>query len=83
MTYHHPQQVLGCNAFPAAQAVVKNNLQEHEVYRFMTRYLSLRSVPKRNKSISSRFVFKQKADNLFDTRLLVQDYVQEPGIGYR
>lgn len=54
------------------------SLQEHEVYRPMTRYLSLRSVPKGKKSISCSFVFKQEADNWIETELIIKATSRSP-----
>ena len=61
-------------------AIVKemNSLKEHQVYELVP----ITSVPKDNKIIGSRFVFKQKTDGRFKARLVVQGYVQEPGIDY-
>ena len=55
-----------------------NSLKEHQVYELVP----ITSVPKDNKIIGSRFVFKQKTDGRFKARLVVQGYVQEPGIDY-
>ena len=54
------------------------SLQEHEVYDLVL----ITSVPKEKKIVGSRFVFKQMADNRFKARLVVQGYVQEPGIDF-
>ena len=54
------------------------SLREHEVYDLVP----ITGVPKGKKIIGSRFVFKQKADNRFKARLVVQGYVQEPGIDF-
>ena len=55
-----------------------DSLKQHDVYKLV----NISSVPKREKIIDSRFVFKQKADGRFKTRLVVQGHVQEPGIDY-
>ena len=55
-----------------------DSLKKHEVYHLV----SITSFPKGQKIIGSRFVFKQKADGQFKDRLVVQGYVQEPGIDY-
>ncbi len=55
-----------------------SSLTEHEVYDLVP----ITSVPKGQKIIGSRFVFKQKADGRFKARLVVQGYAQEAGIDY-
>ena len=53
-------------------------LKQHDVYK----PVNISSVPKGEKILGSRFVFKQKADGRFKARLIVQGHVQEPGIDY-
>ena len=53
-------------------------MKQHDVYKLV----NISSVPKREKSIGSRFVFKQKADGRFKAKLVVQGHVQVPGIDY-
>ena len=55
-----------------------DSLKQHDVYKVV----NISSVPKGEKIIGSCFVFKQKADGRFKTRLVVQGHVQEPGIDY-
>ena len=55
-----------------------DSLKQHDVYKLV----NISSVPKGEKIIGSRFVFKQKADGRFKARLVVQGHVQEPGIDY-
>ena len=55
-----------------------DSLKQHDVYKLV----NISSVPKEEKIIGSRFVFKQKANGRFKARLVVQDHVQEPGIDY-
>ena len=52
-------------------------------YQDVYKLVNISSVPKGEKIIVSRFVFKQKADGRFKARLVVQGHVQEPGIDYR
>ena len=49
-----------------------DSLKQHDVYKLV----NISSVPKREKIIDSRFVFKQKADGRFMARLVVQGHVQ-------
>ena len=53
-------------------------MKQHDVYKLV----NISSIPKEEKVIGSRFVFKQKADGRFKARLVVQGHVQEPGITY-
>ena len=55
-----------------------DSLKQHDVYKLV----NISGVPKGEKIIGSRFVFKQKADGRFKARLVVQGHVQEPGIDY-
>ena len=55
-----------------------NSLKDHDVYE----PVPITSVPKNNKIIGSRFAFKQNTDGRFKAGLVVQGYVQEPGIDY-
>ena len=55
-----------------------DSLKQHDVYKLV----NISSVPKGEKIIGSRFVFKQKADGRFKVRLSVQGHVQKPGIDY-
>ena len=55
-----------------------DSLKQHDVYKLV----NISSVPKGEKIIGSRFVFKQKADRRFKARLVVQGHVLEPGIDY-
>ncbi|CAN0447533.1 unnamed protein product, partial [Pylaiella littoralis] len=55
-----------------------NNLKKHKVYKLVP----ISSVPKTEKIIGTRFVFKQKVDGRFKARLVVQGHVQEAGIDY-
>ena len=55
-----------------------DSLKQHDVYELV----NISSVPKGEKIIGSRFVFKQKADGRFMAILVVQVHVQEPGIEY-
>ena len=50
-----------------------DSLRKHNVYKMV----KMSSVPKEEKIIGSRFVFKQKVDGRFIARLVVQGYVQE------
>ena len=52
-----------------------DSLRKHNVYRLV----KMSSVPKKEKIIGSRFVFKQKVDGRFKASLVVQGYVQEAG----
>ena len=54
------------------------SLKQHDVYK----PVNISSVPKEEKVIGSRFVFKKKADGRFKARLVVQGHVQELGIDY-
>ena len=56
----------------------RDSLKQHDIYKLV----NISSVPKGEKIIGSRFVFKQKADGRFKARLVVQGHVQEPGIDY-
>ena len=55
-----------------------DSLRKHNVYKLVKMF----SVPKEEKIIGSRFVFKQKVDGRFKARLVVQGYVQEAGVDY-
>ena len=55
-----------------------DSLRKHNVYKLV----KMSSVPKEEKIIGSRFVFKQKIDERFKARLVVQGYVQEAGVDY-
>ena len=55
-----------------------DSLKQHDVYKLV----NISSVPKGEKNIGSRLVFKQKADGRFKARLIVQGHIQEPGIDY-
>ena len=55
-----------------------DRLRKHNVYKLV----KMSSVPKEEKIIGSRFVFKQKIDGRFKARLVVQGYVQEAGVDY-
>ena len=55
-----------------------DSLRKHKVYKLV----KMSSVPKEEKIIGSRFVFKQKIDGRFKVRLVVQGYVQEAGVDY-
>ena len=55
-----------------------DSLKQHDVDKLV----NVSSVPKGEKIIGSRFVFKQKADGRFKARLVVQGHVQEPEIDY-
>lgn len=54
------------------------SLDDHEAYDLVP----LTSVPRKQKVIISRFVFKQKADDIPKARLVVQGHFQDPGIAY-
>lgn len=54
------------------------SLAKHKVYTLVP----ITSVPKEEKILGTRFVFKQKADGRFKVRLVVQGHVQESGIDY-
>ena len=54
------------------------SLRKHEVYKLVP----ITSVPKEEKILGSRFVFKQKADGRFKARLVVQGHVQAAGTDY-
>ena len=53
-----------------------DSLKDHDVYDLVP----ITSVPHDNKIKGSCFVFKQKTDGRFKARLVVQGYVQEPGV---
>ena len=55
-----------------------DSLRKHNVYKLV----KMSSVPKEEKIIGSRFVFKQKVDERFKARLVAQGYVQEAGVDY-
>ena len=55
-----------------------DSLRKHNVYKLV----KMSNVPKEEKIIGSRFVFKQKVDGRFKARLVVQGYVQEAGVDY-
>ena len=55
-----------------------DSLRKHNVYKLV----KMSSVPKEEKIIGSRFVFKQKIGGRFKARLVVQGYVQEAGVDY-
>ena len=55
-----------------------DSLRNHNVYKLV----KMSSIPKEEKIIGSRFVFKQKVDGRFKARLVVQGYVQEAGVDY-
>ena len=55
-----------------------DSLKQHDVYKLV----NISSVPKGEKIIGSRFVFKQKTDGRFKARFVVQGHAQEPGIDY-
>ena len=55
-----------------------DSLKQHGVYKLV----NISSVPKGEKIIGSRLVFKQMAEGRFKARLVVQGHVQEPGIDY-
>ena len=55
-----------------------DRLLQHDVYKLVI----VSNVPKGEKIIGSRFVFKHKADGRFKAGLVVQGHVQEPGIDY-
>lgn len=55
-----------------------NSLKEHDVFDLVP----ITNIPKGEKAIGSRYVFKQKADNTFKARLVVQGFSQRPGIDY-
>ena len=55
-----------------------DSLRKHNVYKLV----KMPSVPKEEKIIGSRFVFKQKVDGRFKARLVVQGYVQAAGVDY-
>ncbi|CAB1103214.1 unnamed protein product [Ectocarpus sp. CCAP 1310/34] len=63
----------------AAIAKEMDSLAEHKGYKSV----SITSVPKEEKILGTRFVFKQKADGKFKVSLVVQGQVQESGIDYR
>ena len=67
-----------CTQWLGAIDMEMKSLQEHEVYDLVP----ITSVPKGKNIIGSRFGMKQKADNRFTARLVVQGYVQEPGIDF-
>ena len=52
------------------------SLKQHHVYKLV----NISSVPKGEKIIGSRFVFKQEADGRFKARLVVLRHAQEPEI---
>lgn len=54
------------------------SLAKHKVYKMVP----IDSVPKDEKILGTRFVFKQKADGSLKVRLVVQGHVQESGIDY-
>ena len=56
-----------------------DRLKQHDVCKLV----NISSVPKGEKIIGSRFVFKQKVDGWFKARLVLRGHVQKPGIGYR
>ena len=55
-----------------------NSLNEHKVFDLV----SITEIPKGEKAIGSRYVFKQKADGTFKARLVVQGFSQRPGIDF-
>ena len=55
-----------------------DSLRKHNVCKLV----KMSSVPKEEKIIGLRFVFKQKVDGRFKARLVVQGYVQEAGVDY-
>ena len=55
-----------------------DSLRKHNVYKLV----KMSSVPKEEKIIGSRFIFKQKVDGRFKARLVVQGYAQEAGVDY-
>ena len=58
----------------------KNSLKDDDVYDLVPVLVPIPSVPHDNKIIGSRFVFEQNTDGRFKAPLVVQAYVQEPGI---
>ena len=57
---------------------VKDNLRKHNVYNLVP----LSSVPKGEKILGTKFVFKKKLDGRFKARLVVGGHRQEPGQDY-
>ena len=55
-----------------------DSLKQHDVNKLV----NISSIPKGEKTIGTRFVFKQKADGRFKARLVVQGHAQEPGVDY-
>ena len=55
-----------------------DSLKQHDVYKLV----NISSVPKGEKIIGSRFIFKQKTDGRLKARLVVHGHFQEPGIDY-
>eukprot|EP00752_Nemacystus_decipiens_P015554 g13877.t1 len=54
------------------------SLQKHEVYTV----IPLNSVPKGEKILNTKFVFKKKLDGRFKARLVVGGHRQQPGLDY-
>ncbi|CAB1098893.1 unnamed protein product [Ectocarpus sp. CCAP 1310/34] len=55
-----------------------DNLRKHNVYNLVP----LSSVPKGEKILGTKFVFKKNLDGRFKARLVVGGYRQEPGQDY-
>lgn len=54
------------------------SLKEHDVYKLV----SIKRVPKDQKTIGSGFLFRHKADGRLKARVVIRRYSQEAGIDY-
>ena len=77
-SYKHAQKSPQWGDWNNAIQKEMDSLRKHNVYKLV----KISSVPKEEKIIGSRFVFKQKVDGRFKARLVVQGYVQEAGVDY-
>ena len=80
----NPQQLQGRGEITSMEGLSRrhsdrdNSLKQNDAYTLV----NISSVPKMERIIGPRFVFKQKPDGRFKARLVVQGHVQERGNDY-